>query len=200
MTPVETKVYAYAELSENAKQKAREWYAGGDWWNSKDTIDACKEAIKLLGIDAEHIYFRGFNSQGDGACFVGTWRAADLPSRKEFRKEGWRDKELTLLRDRLSMVKQMFPRAWARSTHVGHYCHENSVRVDVELDEEDAVVAPQVDREEIEKRLTEMLRDVMRWIYSVLEKDYEHTYSEEVIAESMAANEYTFTEEGEFFG
>ena len=63
MTTVETKVYAYAELSENAKEKAREWYANGDWRDSKDTIDACKEAIKLLGIDAEHIYFRGFNSQ-----------------------------------------------------------------------------------------------------------------------------------------
>lgn len=195
MTTVETKVYAYAELSENAKQKAREWYAGGDWWDSTDTIDACKEAIKLLGIDAEHIYFRGFNSQGDGACFVGTWRAKNLVARKEFRKLGWRDKELRLLRDHLSMVKQMFPRAWARTRHVGHYCHEHSVNVDVELDEDNGVCNP-----EIEDRLMEMLRDVMRWIYRTLEKDCEYAYSEEVVAESMAANEYTFTEEGERFG
>ena len=198
MTAIETKIYA--ELPEEAKEKAREWYAEGDWWDGEDTVAACKETIQLLGLDADHIQYSGFSSQGDGACFVGRWRAVDMPTRKAFKKAGLRDAEFIRLYDHLVMVKQMFRHAWARTTHVGRYYHENSVSVDVELDEEDVVVAPQVDREEIEKRLTELLRDVMRWIYRTLEEDYEYTYSEEVIAETMAANEYTFTEEGEFFG
>lgn len=72
---IETTVYAFNELDETAKQKAREWYLESalnyDWWEYiyEDAI-----AIgKILGIEIERIYFSGFGSQGDGACFDGTF-------------------------------------------------------------------------------------------------------------------------------
>jgi len=195
MKTIETTVYSYSELSEKAKEKAKEWLTSGDYWSGTNAIECYKEILPHLGIEVDHIYFSGFWSQGDGACFVGRWRAKDLVDQKAWRKMKWGCEELTRIRDQLSMVKQMYRRAFAVVTHTGHYNHENSVSIDVELDEENGVSNP-----EIEKRLTELLRDVMRWIYDGLEKDYEYNHSEEVIAEMMDANDYTFDEDGEFFG
>jgi len=65
-----TDVYTFDELSDSAKEKAREWYREGgfsyDWW------DACYEtadnAANLLGITIDRIgkhtpciYFSGFS-------------------------------------------------------------------------------------------------------------------------------------------
>jgi hypothetical protein len=70
----ETTVYQFDELSDEAKEKAREWYRQGNvttrFW-SECTIDDAKEIGKLLGMDIDNIYFSGFWSQGDGACFEG---------------------------------------------------------------------------------------------------------------------------------
>ena len=69
--------FYYDELSDEAKENARNWYRGEDngldydWWDS--VYEDTKEIGKLMGIDIEEIYFSGFWSQGDGACFVGNY-------------------------------------------------------------------------------------------------------------------------------
>ena len=79
-----TTVYTYAELSDAAKEKARDNYREGnldyDWWESVYT-DAI-ELAAVMGIEIgvrrggkePAIFFSGFCSQGDGACFEGTYR------------------------------------------------------------------------------------------------------------------------------
>ena len=51
-----------------------------------------------------------------------------------------------------------------------------------------------------EEAVTEALRDLARWLYRQLEREYEHLTSDEAIDESIAANDYTFTEAGCRFG
>jgi hypothetical protein len=46
----------------------------------------------------------------------------------------------------------------------------------------------------------EALRDLARWLYRQLERDYEYQSSDERIDEAIAANAYTFTETGRRFG
>jgi len=51
-----------------------------------------------------------------------------------------------------------------------------------------------------EDAVTEALRDLARWLYRQLESEYEHLTSDEAIDESIAANDYSFTEAGRRFG
>jgi len=91
MRTIETKVYKFDELSETAKQAARDEFRkngfGFDWWDS--TYEDAEQVAEVLGIDIKQraipthggrtidepaIYFSGFCSQGDGACFEGSYR------------------------------------------------------------------------------------------------------------------------------
>ena len=47
-----------------------------------------------------------------------------------------------------------------------------------------------------EDDVIQLLRDFADWIYRRLEEEYEYQTSEEAVAESMAANEYEFYEDG----
>jgi hypothetical protein len=54
-----------------------------------------------------------------------------------------------------------------------------------------------VDAEEV---VIEALRDLARWLYRQLEREYEYLTSDEAVDESIVANEYTFTAAGRRFG
>lgn len=88
-----TTVYQFPELSEAAKEKARNWYRDlgphEDWWDAvyEDFERVCEilgiclktTAVRLMGGGARAkpcIWFSGFWSQGDGACFEGYWSHA----------------------------------------------------------------------------------------------------------------------------
>jgi len=51
-----------------------------------------------------------------------------------------------------------------------------------------------------EETIIEALRDLARWLYRQLEREYDHLSSDEAVDETIAANEYTFTEVGRRFG
>ena len=51
-----------------------------------------------------------------------------------------------------------------------------------------------------EDTVTEALRDLARWLYRQLEREYEYQTSDEVTDEAILANEYTFTGDGRRFG
>jgi len=44
------------------------------------------------------------------------------------------------------------------------------------------------------------LRDLARWLYRRLEAEYEYLTSDAAVDEAIAANEYTFTDNGRRFG
>lgn len=71
MRTKELTVYSYSELSETAKEKARNWYIENccdyEWYDF--ILEDWKEKLAEIGFTNAKIYFTGFWSQGDGACF-----------------------------------------------------------------------------------------------------------------------------------
>lgn len=193
-TIIETTVYAFDELSEEAKEKARNWLREGNcedsFWH-ECVIDDAKECGKIIGIDIDHIYFRGFWSQGDGACFEGSYRY-QKGAAKAIRAHAPQDKELHAIADRLQATQRpAFYGLTAAVKHHGHYYHEHCTTIDVH-DADGYNVGG-----DSEEDIMDILRDFMRWIYKRLEAEWEYQNADEQVDESIRINEYTFTEEGE---
>ena len=53
---------------------------------------------------------------------------------------------------------------------------------------------------EADDTVTEALRDLARWLYRQLEREYDYQTSDAMVDEAIAANDYTFTEAGRRFG
>ena len=204
-----TLVYQFDELDEKAKERAREWYRQGNWddnfW-SECVIDDAKEIGTHMGMDIDNIYFSGFWSQGDGACFEGTWRASDVKVDK-LKEYAPQDKELHRIVDGLAELAKEYPDGYFKVTHRGHYSHSGCTSFDVELpceqEEELEYNSPeykllQVKLGEDEDALIELARDYMDWIYRTLEKEWEYLNADAQVDESIRANEYEFLKDGTY--
>ena len=204
-----TLVYQFDELNGKAKERAREWYRQGNcedsFW-SETVIDDAAEIATMLGIDlCQTAIFSGFWSQGDGACFEGTWRAKDVQADK-LKAYAPQDKELHRIVDGLAELAKEYPDGYFSVKHRGHYSHSECTSFDVELpsekEEELDYGSPewktlQVKLGEDEDTLTQLARDFMDWIYKQLEKEWDYQNSEEQVDEAIKANEYEFLENGE---
>lgn len=193
--------YTYDELDDRAKETARDWYRQGaldyDWWDSV-YYDA-DQIAKILGIEIDRrgkyspaIYFSGFYSQGDGACFEGSYSYAK-GAHKRIREYAPLDDELHRIADRLfDIQRRNFFQLSANVSHSGRYYHEfcTSIHVFHGSDWADADTA---------EDLADILRDFMRWIYSRLEAEHDFLMSDETVEESIRANEYLFDEDGRPF-
>ena len=77
--------YKYQDLSDSAKETARQWYIEGmdyEWWEG--VYEMVIEDGKEKGFYINEIFFSGFHSQGDGASWigqvdVGAWLKANAP-------------------------------------------------------------------------------------------------------------------------
>jgi hypothetical protein len=192
MRTIEMQAYKFSELNDTAKQKAldkcREWQTDDRWWEY--VYDDAKEIGKIMGIDIERIYFSGFYSQGDGACFEGHYEYVKGAT-KNVQQYAPMDTELHAIAQVLQNIQRAnFYQLKASVKHRGHYYHENST--DINVDRYDGCELSR-DAEEI---VTECLKDFMRWIYSTLEKEYEWLTSDEYVAEMIEANDYEFDEDG----
>lgn len=191
---IEHKIYTFNELSEDAKAKARDWYREGnsyDSFYSECVIEDAKEAAACFGLDIDKVYFSGFWSQGDGACFEGRYRY----------KAGWREalkayapKDETLQRIGEALQhaqRKHFYTLEANTKHRGHYYHSGCMSIEVENREERG---RNIGYQETE--ISDALRGFADWIYRRLEEDYDYHNSDEAIDETIEANGYEFTEDG----
>lgn len=198
---VKTEVFKFAELSEEAQETAIERYREGnldyDWWD----YDDAKQAAACMGIEIEEIYFSGFSSQGDGACFEGSYnyQKGGVRAIKEYAPLDTKLHQIA--QDLQDIQKTCFYGLHASVKQSGHYSHEYCTDINVyerrtlrdgyESDEE----ASLADHEAIE----EALRDFMRWIYKQLEAEYDYLNSDEAIKETIEANGYEFTADGKMY-
>ncbi|WP_067737549.1 antitoxin of toxin-antitoxin stability system [Novosphingobium naphthalenivorans] len=210
---IQTTVYQLAELDEAAKDKARAWFREGgfdhDWYDAvyADFEQICAilgvtldtRTVRLVGGGSRQepcIYFRGFWSQGDGACFEGRYAyARGVPA--NIRKYAPKDTELHQIADALQAVQRRnFYQLHARVRHRGHYYHEYCMDVSVERESPSG----QDMNADAENVVVEALRDLARWLYRQLEREYEYLSSDECVDTAIAVNAYTFTDEGRRFG
>ncbi len=218
----ELKLYTFDELSEKAKEKAKDWYRGNDngldyeWWDA--SYESFQDAARYLGItidtktvrsvgsytkegkwdgnkqnsrEEDCIYFSGFSSQGDGACFYGRWDASKMKPLKELKADFGTAEELYRIHGKLWAFKKQYPDAYCTSTKSScHYSHERSTNLE-------AVLGEEIDyNEATHKPLEECLVDFMKWMYRQLEAEYDYLTSDEAITETIRSNEYEFTEDG----
>ena len=191
-----TTVYKFDELSDEAKERAVEkWNENGldyEWW---DVIyEDAKTIGALIGITIKDISFSGFWSQGDGACFEGSYeyRKGSVKAVKEYAPQ---DQELHRIAKDLQKVQRQNLyglKAYIKQTDF-HYSHEFTVSIAVENERSNSYEV----EKETEEAVAEILRDFMRWIYKSLENEYEYQSSFEQVAETIRINDYEFTENGE---
>lgn len=194
-------IYTFDELSDAAKEVAREWWrAGGldyEWYDY--TVGYAKELGALLGIDIDNIYFSGFWSQGDGASMSSTYH---------YRK-GWRKAlrgnvggdDLLLLEgigQRLQASQQRASYQITATTRQSGY-YQSNMRVEVELgdppggdDWPTLAGCPHL----WEDPVKEAMEDFIYWVYCALEKQYAWLNSDAQVDKALRANEYEFTAEG----
>lgn len=202
MTTKTINLFTFNELSDSAKEKARAWWRScndGDTFWSECVIDDAKEQGRNMGLDIDKVYFRGFWSQGDGACYEGTWHACDVKAGET--AKDWGDspatKEIRRIAAEFEETAKNFPNASFSVKHSGYYCHEFSTSFNVSLGEDkDNGSISQEEWSRAEGDLIETARDYMRWIYRQLEKEYEYQNSDEVIDELLESNGYSFREDG----
>jgi len=210
---IETTVYRLAELSDEAKDKARAWYREGgfdyDWYDA--VYEDFQQIAEILGIDFKtrtvrlmgggsrqepRTFFSGFWSQGDGACFEGYYSYRKNVS-AAIRAYAPQDATLHGIADALQAVQRRnFYQLRAEATHRGRYHHEYCMAISVTRDSptwQDMTA----DAEDV---ITEALRDLARWLYRQLERKYEYLTSDEAVDESIITNDYTFTSSGRRFG
>ena len=219
MKIIETKVYTFDELNDAAKEVAREWWRRGqDGDNSfseyviEDAetcgefigIEIDKRAVKLCGggtSQSPAVFFSGFSSQGDGACFEGSWRASDVKPGK-LQEHAPQDKELHRIAGEFERLAMEFPQASFTVKHSGRYSHKycTDFTVDITGDNEVALnECGETAANQAEKDLIEAARDFMQWIYDSLEKEWTWQNADEQVDDNIRANEYTFTEDGRQF-
>ena len=204
----ETSVYQFGELSDTAKEKAREWWRGasnGDNYFAESVIESASNiAEKYIGIDLKThavklmngntrydpaIWWSGFSYQGDGASYEGryTFKKGGL---KALRKEWPTEQELDRIVVGLYKIQRRYN--WAAAVDIGrsgsNYAHSRT------MDFND-VGERELSAEDFQE-VCQLLRDFADWIYDQLKAEYEYQMSDEVVDETIQANEYEFDEEG----
>lgn len=201
MTPMERFNALTTRQKDEILDKHRHWNTEyTEWWDS--VYDGFKEEMYVIGIDVHRMYCTGFSSQGDGACFEGG--VNDWP--KFLESVGYTCPALITLADT----------GWRFGVEQkGHYYHENCTRFDAclnTLDSNDAdddddfarffspykseiqtaawmALIADYKRLDLEEAFEEEFKRHMRDLYSRLEAEYDHLTSDEVVLESLDAND-----------
>lgn len=169
-----------------------------DWWSC--VYDDFINEMYDLGILVDRMYFSGFWSQGDGACFEG-------------KVNNW-GKFLDSLGYKDAMLIEHAEDYWSfRVSHSGHYYHEHCTSFSAVLelptgpDDEDfaadyfpvssdpvkaavqLAVLSKYNERSLEEEFTKAFRNHMRALYRRLEDEHDHLTSDEVVLDSLEAND-----------
>ena len=198
-------VFTFDELSDEAKEKAREWMRDLEQVDFDPCFEPFETAAKILGIEFNNasqkgfspdIRYSGFYSQGDGASFVGAYSHAPGASAK-IREEFPDETRLHEIADGLTSLQvghRILTGHWinAKIECSGREVHEYAM----DITAEDSESGEEFDwYGEVTKGIKELMRDFARWIYKSLEEEYDYRLSDEAIDESLSGRE--FDEDGE---
>jgi len=181
--------------------KYRDWNVEHfEWWDG--VYDCFKADMDAIGIEVDKMYFSGFCSQGDGACFEGRVNDWDL----FLRSLGYTD---------TALIQHAMDSFYFRVKHSGHYYHENCTQFTADLcvpdsaDDKDfaerygpypwdadcvrtaawMALLNQYDSTKLEDEFEEEFKRHMRALYSQLEAEYDHLTTDEAILDSLEAND-----------
>jgi hypothetical protein len=191
------KVYTFDELTEEQQAKALEKHRDmnveyNDW--QEFLLDDWKERLEAMGFEKPEIRFSGFWSQGDGASFTAKYiNLEKLLSHMVYCTGHYvQALELGMILAEADLIE-----ASITGSHAFHYVHERSVRLEVESHVYSSHAKWDRLTEDLQAGLDDFRVDLCHKIYKELETEYYWHTSDEQVAETLRANEYTFTEDGE---
>lgn len=217
----ETKVYKFDELSKDAQQKAiqrqREFELGEPHLADRIT-DMFAEELESLGLPTDNIMWSLSYAQGDGVAFYGTTdydKAYDIIDRL---MEDSPEKSLLMkaVEDGFASVSAMIlQNSWGN-----HYSHAGAMAVDIFSNSEilpEHMVLEYMDEEsigydneviaiedkltaamiELESELARKVRELSEELESAGYAEIEYVTSDEVLADTIRANDYDFYSNGE---
>jgi hypothetical protein len=205
---VEVKLYQFEELSDKAKEKAREWWreceAQEFGQDSEWFYESYVTAAKLLGIEIDTHpvkLMRGgtrydpkiwwmLHNQGAGASFEGSYSYAK-DAAKKIAKEFSEEHSAVKLAERLQALQKKYRyRITARITTDSRDVHKYSMGLETDFFSGDA-------GKDDYKELLDIMRDFADYIYRSIQDEYEYRMSDENVDESIRINEYWFRENGQ---
>ena len=174
-------------------EKYRDINVDYQWWDS--VYADFTEDMKAVGIDVRRMYFTGFWSQGDGACFAGKLNNT-LAYLDHHHK------------DQYPMIRKLLEHGGGvrvKCTHSGHYYHATCTEFWVDADALTGIIPQPTEFHEaiverwqdqlqdevdaFEKDIIEQWRSYMGDLYKKLEAEHDYLTSDEAVWEAIEANE-----------
>jgi hypothetical protein len=208
-----SEAYRFDELTDAAKEKARDWYREGmheDTFAFDCVTEDFERVCEILGVDLDQrkdgqrrdgtpiyrptIYWSGFCSQGDGACFEGTY---DYKADAVLKIRGYcNDEELIRIAEQLAKLQceNAFGLRAVIKHRDAHYYHSRTMSIEVNDRRNDDRCDDALNL--AEHAIGELMVDLADWFYKQLDAQNDYRYSAECVDESITANEYMFDEEG----
>jgi hypothetical protein len=217
MKTIEVEVFKYAELSDSAKQKARDWYIEGmdyEWWEG--VHEMAKEDGKEKGFYIDKINFSGFYSQGDGASwsgFVDVRQWLEENCADSIGVSAW-----------CALIQEDVVTKNIQVTQSGRYSHEETMsfanveNITDEYNDEYELQLPSIFKgmevrhlfdiivtdptcpyknvEDITTAIAISGKQYARDIYARLREEYEYLCSEEMMLDHFDCNDYFFDSDG----
>lgn len=198
MTPLERFRALTARQQDEILDTHRDINIQHDWWDCTESDFI--EDMERIGIRVDDMFFSGFYSQGDGACFEG--RVTDWA--KFLESVGHTCSALITLADSF----------WDfQVEHHGHYYHENCTSFSYDMASPDDYETEQLfvdscspyttdiqdaayyailktyDYDKLYETFVESFKDHMRDLYKRLEVEHDHLTSDESVLESLDASD-----------
>jgi len=201
MTPLQKFNSLPARRRDEILDKYRQWNVEhSDWWDS--TYECFRSDMEAIGVRVDKMRFSGFWSQGDGACFDGG--VEDWPL--FLTSIGYSDAALIYAAENFD---------WRMECKHDHYlyCHHKSVAYDACINLPDGVgdhyfadrylewgpddirtatlmtVLGKYSSNDLAEEFGTIFENYMLDLYKMLYQEYEYLTSDEVVLESLEANE-----------
>ncbi len=196
MTTATINTFKFSELSERAKESARDWWKenGLDEFECESITEGFQHKLEELGLPSDDVRWRLSSCQGDGVAFYGCVDVEEYLTKNKlktkFRKLFDSDKDLLI--DNVEIDKN-------QSFHL--YDHHNTMSVSYNEALYNGYENPS--REQALEDFTDHLNDHIKELSHEFVKQgteaIDHYNSDENVDESIICNDYSFTEDGSHF-
>jgi len=211
MKNITIQLFEFSELSHEAKAKAlesnRDINVDNDYWYDSMYEHFC-EVCKILGICTEWktICFRGFWSQGDGSAFKATVDISTLI--KAIQANALKEPlpEITLHfppcpcdKRVIALIEKGLIDAWCKINQPSHQHYSVSVDADFNYSYSACRNYGHIDRELnlLEHWISGIADTLNHYLYEGLRHEYEQLVTDALVQESIEANAYPFTKDGQ---
>lgn len=205
--------YTFEELSDKAKERARDWWkelSSNDNEFADMVIEDAANIAALMGLDIRRnkvnkmdggimwtpsVEWSGFSCQGDGACFKGIYAGTIKNAFDRVREYAPKDERLHTIAAKLDELQLKYDGGVrsAISLTSSRYCHSGIMTTDTKVVRiEDSYSYEDDADSELEDEFRSIMREFANWIYKQLEHEYNFVMSNENVDESIISNGYEF--------